>query len=335
MLVAAINGKQQAVLLEKPMPKVKDNYALVKIHVAPMCTEYKAYQNGWISDALGHEAVGEVVEIAQPGRVKVGDRVVVMPQFPCGKCELCQSGDYIYCEHNENPLEICGSETGTATYAQYCIKQDWLLLPIPDDMAFEHASMACCGLGPAFGAMQRMNVTAYDTVVVVGLGPVGLGAVINSVYRGAKVIGVDPHPYRSKLALDIGAHAVVNPEDPDALKQIRNLTKGQGSDQSIDCTAVPAAQKLAIEVTRRRGQVAFIGWGGHVELDNMIPQGLTLHGVWHWNLAAASKFMRMIASCRDLIDKQITHTFPMSKVQQAWNLQISGNCGKVLLKPWE
>jgi L-iditol 2-dehydrogenase len=335
MKVVEITGKQQATLVDKVMPKISQDFALVKIEIAPMCTEYKAYHAGWISDTLGHEAAGVVVDVAQPGKVKVGDRVVVMPQYPCGKCPLCLAGDYIYCEHSLDPLATCGSQTGTATYAQYMIKQDWLLLTIPDHISTEHAAMACCGLGPTFGAMQRMNVNAFDTLLVLGLGPVGLGAVINGVYRGAKVIGVESQPYRAKLALDLGAMTVLDPRDPDVLTQIKGLTSGCGVDKALDCTAVPEAQKFAIDATRRRGQVAFVGWGGHLELSNMVPQGLTMHGVWHWNLQDMHSFMKMIGDVGDLIDRQITHTFPLSRVQEAWELQLTGNCGKVLLRPWE
>ena len=94
--------------------------------------------------------------------------------------------------------------------AQYLLKQDWMLLPIPDDMSYEHAAMACCGLGPTFGAFQTMGVDRYDTVLITGLGPVGLGGVINAVYRGARVIGVDANRYRAKLALELGASAVID-----------------------------------------------------------------------------------------------------------------------------
>lgn len=334
MKVAAITGKQQAALVEKPMPSVRADFALVKVEVAPMCTEYKAFKEGWASDTLGHEAAGTVVEVAQPGLVKPGDRVVVMPQYPCGQCALCSTGDYIHCEHGVKPLEICGCATGTATYAQYLIKQDWLLLPVPEGMSLEHASMACCGLGPTFGAMQRLQVTAGDTVLILGLGPVGLGGVINAVYRGAKVIGVDSQPYRAQLARELGALAVVDPGDPEVLKQIRGMAGGAGVDKAVDCTAVPAAQKLAIEATRRRGQVAFVGWGGHIELANMVPQGLALHGIWHWNLQDRFPFFRMIRDSARQIDRQITHRFPMSRVAEAWELQLTGNCGKVLLDPW-
>jgi len=335
MQVVAITGPRQCALVERPDPKIAEDFVTIKIYSAPMCTEYKAYKDGRPTDRIGHEAAGEVVEVAQPGRVKVGDRVVVMPQYPCGKCSLCYAGDYIHCENNANPLALCGSETGAATYAQYCIKQDWLLLPIPDGVSYDHAAMACCGLGPSFGAMQQMHVDGFDTVLIVGLGPVGLGGVINGVYRGARVIGVDPNPYRARLALELGAAAVVNPEDPDAVKQIKALTGGRGANKAMDCTAVPAGQKLAIEATRRRGHVTFVGWGGHIEMDNMVPGGLTLQGVWHWNLRDTPKMLQMIQACGAQLDRLITHTFPMNQVQDAWELQLSGRCGKVVLHPWE
>lgn len=335
MKVAAITGPRQCSVVEKPEPTVQRDFVKVKITHAPMCTEYHAYDKGWKGDCLGHEAAGEVVEVAQPGRVKVGDRVVVMPQYPCGACELCISGDYIHCEHCVDPLAICGCSTGTATYAQYVIKQDWLLLPIPEDTSTEHASMACCGLGPTFGAMHHLHVDAFDTVLVVGLGPVGLGGVINAVHRGARVIGVDSNAYRGSLAKELGATLVLDPNDPDILKQIRSATHNRGVDKAIDCTAIPAAQKLAIQATRRRGHVGFVGWGGKIEMDNMIPGGLTLQGIWHWNLRLAPRMLQLIREVRTSLDRMITHRFPMRCVQEAWELQRTGQCGKVILLPQE
>ena len=113
-----------------------------------MWTEFKAFIAGYPAAFLGHEAAGEVVEIAQPGPVSVGDRVVVMPTYPCGQCALCVSGDYIHCEHTRTLTEFTGSEEGSATYAQYLLKPAWLLPKIPDGVSYEHASLACCGLGP-------------------------------------------------------------------------------------------------------------------------------------------------------------------------------------------
>ena len=82
-------------------------------------------------------------------------------------------GAYIHCQNGVNPLDMCGCEAGTSTCAQYCIEQDWLLLPIPAGVSYDHAGMACCGIGPTFGAMQTIGVGAFETVLVTGAGPVG------------------------------------------------------------------------------------------------------------------------------------------------------------------
>ncbi|GIV16741.1 MAG: oxidoreductase [Armatimonadota bacterium] len=337
MQVAAITGKRQAQLVERETPHAWGDVVVVRIHVTPMCTEYKLYRDGHSTDVLGHEAAGEVVEVAQPGRVRVGDRVVVMPQYPCGTCRYCLAGDYVYCLNNLDILRLTGNSTGTATYAQYILKQDWLLIPIPDDMSYEHASMACCGLGPTFGAMQRLEVDAYDTVLITGMGPVGLGGVVNAVYRGAKVIAVEPHPYRRNLALDLGAVAAIDPGDPTAMQQILSLTDGKGVDKAVECAGTPEAQRFMINAVRRRGQVAFVAEAGEFTLhvsNDLLRKGLEVHGIWHWNLADTPRMMQTIRAMGHLLDKMITHRFPLSQVQDAWELQLTGNCGKVLLYPW-
>lgn len=335
MNVVSITGERQCELVERPTPQASGDMVVVKVQTAPMCTEYKAYAAGHRTDCLGHEAAGEIAEIAQPGRVKVGDRVVVMPQYPCGQCPLCLQGEYIHCQHLVNPLQLTGNTAGTATYAQYLIKQDWLLVPIPDDITTEHAAMACCGLGPTFGAMQRIQVDAFDTVLITGMGPVGLGGVINAVFRGARVIAVESHPYRAELARSLGAAAVMNPNE-DVLQQVLSLTGGIGVDKAIDCSGNAQAQRLLIDATRRKGQVAFVGEAGELTIhisNGLIRKGLTLHGQWHYNQADTARIMQVIRQSRTLLDKLITHTFPMSRVQEAFELQMTGQCGKVVLHP--
>jgi len=338
MKTVAITGARQCELRDVPMPRVRGEFVRVKLLSVPMCTEYKMYRSEGSGSNPGHEAAGEVAEIDTSARLKVGDRVVVMPLYPCGRCDLCVRGDYIHCPDTVPALKLCDSESGTATYAQYCIKQDWLCLPIPDDISTDHASMACCGLGPTFNAMVRMNVDAFDTVLVTGLGPVGLGAVVNAVVRGARVIAVESHPYRADLARDIGAVSVLDPRDEDVLKQILDFTGGKGVDKAVDCAGVPASQRLTIDAVRRRGQAAFVAEGGDLNINvsnDMIRKGITLHGIWHWNLTDTPLMWDTIRRAGPLLDKQITHTFPMSRVREAWELQLTGECGKIILHPWE
>jgi L-iditol 2-dehydrogenase len=334
---ARITGQRQGDVVEVPDPHAAAEFAVVKVLAAPMCTEYKAYRDGKPSASLGHEAAGEVVEVAAHSRVRPGDRVVVMPTFACGRCALCLAGDYIHCEHGVDPLAATANTSGRATYAQYLVKQDWLLLPVPDDVSITHAAMACCGLGPTFGAMQRIGVDRFDTLLVTGLGPVGLGAVINARWRGARVIGVESHPYRAALAARLGAEVVLDPADPGVLPRLRELTAGVGVDKAIDCSGAPAAQRLAIDAVRRRGAVGFVGEGGEVAVrvsDDLIRKGITLHGCWHYRLGDFPAIMRVIRDSRAALDALITHTFALGSVREAWELQLTGACGKVVLDPW-
>ena len=336
----AVTGKRQAGIDIGRMPAPKDNWVVIKVQVAPMCTEYKAFESGADHGFYGHEAAGEVVAVAQPSRVKVGDRVVAMPLSACGCCALCLAGEYIHCQDAIDFAATHGSADGMITMAQYLLKQDWMLLPVPDEMSIDHASMACCGLGPTFGAFQTMGVDAHDTVLITGLGPVGLGGVIGAAYRGARIIGVESNTYRANLALELGADAVIDPTDPDALSQILALTKdGRGVDKAVDCSGVVAAHRLCIDAARRKGSVAFVGeCMDETPLGisrDMIRKGLRLYGSWHFNLADSPRMLRMIGEVGDKLDKLITHRFAIDNIQDAWETQLSGQCGKVLLQPWE
>jgi threonine dehydrogenase-like Zn-dependent dehydrogenase len=338
MKKAVIAGERRARVVEVPDPQPKQDWALVKVHVAPMCTEYKAFVAGRKSEFLGHEAVGEVAAVAQPCKVEVGDRVVVQPQYPCGKCRLCVSGNYIHCQHNYDFAEFTGSPEGRATMAQYVLKPSWLLSPIPDGVSYEHAGLALCALGPSFGAFQRARLSAFDAVLITGMGPVGLGGVVNARFRGARVIAVESVPWRVERAKELGAECVIDPGDEKAVERIRDLTDGRGADCAVDCAGSVQAQRLCLDATRRLGTVVCVGECGE-ELairgsPDLIRTGITLTGSWHYNLNDFPKIMKVIQES-PVAESLISHVFPMSRIQEAFETSASHQCAKVLLKPWE
>ncbi|MBI1336533.1 MAG: zinc-binding dehydrogenase [Phycisphaera sp.] len=337
MKIAEMGGGREAGVADAPDPVIADNYAKVKVLSSPLCTEFQ-FRDRERRGCFGHEAGGEVVEVGPKVRhVAVGDRVVVMPQNSCGLCELCRSGEHIYCRSPRKALEVCSSQTGRDTAAQYVIQQDWLLMKYPRSIPDDHAAMACCGFGPSFNAMQSMEVTAGDTVLVAGLGPVGMGAVIVALHRGAKVIGVDVSDYRRNLVLEIGASYAFDPTDPDVDQKVRDVTPGGvGVHASVQCTRVEGVGKFMTRVTRARGGVAFIGQGGTLDIAPLVGKGLRLFGCWHWNhLRDSERMLATIAGSADRINKMITHTFPLSGIEEAFKLQVAGQCGKIVLHPWE
>jgi L-iditol 2-dehydrogenase len=333
--VASITGPRAAAVVDRPDPRALGDVVTVRIVVAPACTEWRQYRDGELGDALGHEAAGVVVDAAGSTRVEAGDRVVVMPQYGCGRCALCLAGEHIYCPNQRDVLAETRSQAGTATYAQYLLKPDWLLLPVPDDISLEHASMACCGLGPAFNAMERLRVDALDTVLVSGCGPVGLGALVHAQLRGARAIALEPSPYRARLARELGAELVVDPRAPDAVDEVLGATSGDGADAAIETSAAPGAPVLLQRATRVHGRIAFVGWSESVVLEQVVPRGQEMHGCWHWNhLRDGERMLATIRRAAPLIDTMITHRFDLDAIADAWDLQIGGECGKVLVHPW-
>jgi len=335
---AVISGVRQAKLVEVPDPQPKEDWALVKVHASALCTEYKAYWVGHKVPVMGHEGAGEVVAVAQPGPVEVGDRVVILPQYPCGKCSLCMAGDYVYCENCYDFEEFVGTRDGSGTFAHYTLKPAWLLPKIPEDVSYARATMAIDGIGASFGAFQAIDVGALDTVLITGLGPVGLGAVANARFRNARVVGVEPVPWRRDRAKQMGAEVVFDPEDPDLVGKIRELTGGKGVDCAVDCSGKVQAERLCIDSTRRRGRVAFVGESRdqlpiRVSPD-LIRKGLTVVGSWLYNMGDFPKVMQVIQES-PLIDLLISHEMGMSQIREAFELLASGQAAKVVVDPWK
>jgi L-iditol 2-dehydrogenase len=175
-------------------------------------------------------------------------------------------------------------------------------------------------------------------VLITGAGPVGLGAVVNAKYRGARVIVVESIPYRVQYAQRLGADTVLDPNDSHTLDAIRDMTAGLGVDKALDCSGVVAAQRLCIDAVRRRGQLTFVGeCNDDLAIrasPDMIRKGLTIRGSWHYNLSLFPKIMQVIQRS-PVVEQLISHVLPMSQVQEAFELSASHQTAKVLLKPWE
>lgn len=343
MKKVVITAEKQAALVEMPIPQPKADWALVKMTVVPMCTEYKAWLHGPGDrdqiPALGHEGVGEVIEVAQPCGVAVGDRVVVMGAGPCGRCTYCRAGDFLHCPNQIGYTEFTGEPEPTGAYAQYRLGAAWLLPQIPDDISDDHAAMAWCGLGPTFGAMETARVDAFDAVLITGAGPVGQGAIINAKFRGAQVIVAELEPWRQERARMLGADLVVDPRDPNVLDQVKAQTQGVlGVSCALDCAGVTASQRLCIDATRPKGRVCFVAESSTplpiTVSPDMLRKGLTLIGQWHYSVNDFEKIMQVIRASGELLEIQISHRFPMSRVQEALAVSASHECGKILLDPW-
>ncbi|WP_369371215.1 zinc-binding dehydrogenase [Promicromonospora sp. Populi] len=332
MIEVILTAEGHAEAVERPQPSAHGDIVTVRVDVAPMCTEFRARGDGIEHDDLGHEAAGVVVDAGGSTRVRAGDRVVVMPQLGCGKCAYCVQGDHIYCLTPRDVRAETGSTTGIATYAQYVLKPDYLLLPVPDDVSLEHAAAACCLLGPGLHATSRMNVGVLDTVLVSGAGPVGLGAIINAGFRGARVLVLEANPYRQELARRLGAE-VFDPFSADTDNAIAAAAPG-GITAAIETSGVASVPARLAGLVRRLGQLAIVAWGTDVVLPPLVPTGLSVHGCWHWNhVRLADQMWATIRGSREALDLVTTHHLDLTEADAAMDVQQSGQCGKVFLHP--
>jgi L-iditol 2-dehydrogenase len=333
MDAVAITGVGEVVLCAQPIPAAKGDLVVVKILAAPMCTEFKQRRVGEKADALGHEAAGVVVDAGSSTRVSIGDRVVVMPGFACGVCDLCLAGEHIYCPNQRAVLAETGQSFGTATYAQYVLKPDWLLLPVPEDISLLHASLTCCGLGPSLTATQRTRVGPLASVLISGCGPVGLGAVVHAKLRGARILAVETKPFRAELAKALGAELVLDPVTSDVALGVRAVTS-RGADAGIETSGAATAARTLAKSLRVGGRMAVVSWGNDVHLPPLAPLGISVHGCWHWNHQRyAEEMWSTVRAAGALLDVLITNVMPMSAVAEAMDLQDAGTCGKVILLP--
>ena len=321
-------GNGQAFLEDVPTPEPEGNWVIVKMQSIPICgSDMGGFRGAGEIHCGGHEGAGEVVAVDSSACLQVGDRVALNPLSGCGVCDLCRRGDAIFCAARPPFM---------GRMAEYVKIQDFLCTLLPDDITYDLGSLLGCALAPASSLLRRMDLTAADTLLITGLGPVGLGATAWAKFTGAYVVAVDPVPWRRDRAVQLGADLTLDPADqvPDRL---RELTGHRGMAVAVDCTGKPPAERLCLDAVGVRGRVGFIGENaGTIEIspsNDFIRRGLTLYSTWHMNLndtPALITFLRRYAPAELLI----SHRFTFDQVQEAFTTFAGSDAAKVLLKPW-
>lgn len=349
-------------LVEKPYPKIKAGYAIIKTEIAPICLEgtriWTEHDFEFHDDPthLGHEGVGTIVEVKEGSKYKIGDRVIVFQGEHCGQCHACRNGlSVTYCDYN-NP-DIHGvdgaamhgiekrneSESGGFAMAKYRIAPEANLYKIPNDVSFKHAAAANCSLGAAFSNQEVMNVKAGDTVLIGGIGFIAMGHVISALYRNATVIALMRNKYRKGILEKMGVQYFINPDDENWLTEVQALTyEGQGVDHAVDGSGVVYYQEKLMQALRPYGTINFSGHtpGAQMSispLHHIIDPARTFFGQHDVRIKDRERLVRSLQHpiVQKGIDAMVTHEFPMSEAGTAFEVQVSKQCGKIYLYPWD
>lgn len=207
---------------------------------------------------LGHEFSGTIVELGPDvsGDWKVGDRVTVDPCCVCHECYSCKNNHYNVCE----VLGFIGLARDGA-FAEYTLADDYQLYKIPEEVSFEQAAFT----EPAavvVHAVRRVGISLGDTVLVTGLGPIGLLAGQAAIAAGAVVYGSEISSARRQSALDLGFKAVFDPKTQDVPAEIKKLTGGLGCHMAINCNGNDATMRTCLDSTRHFATIIVPGHGG-------------------------------------------------------------------------
>src|SRR5207248_5124899 len=202
----------------------------------------------------GHEAAGVVEEVGDDVMLtQPGDRVVVSLIRSCGRCFYCATGSPQQCEgtfalQTESRLHTRRGEPLrqgllTAAFAEYTIVDQSQVVPVPDDMPLDRAALLACGVITGVGAVTNIaGVTPGSSVVVIGLGGVGLNAVQGAVLAGAyPIIALDVLDTKLTAARTFGATHTANAGRVDALSVVKDLTGGRRADYVFVAVGSPAA----------------------------------------------------------------------------------------------
>lgn len=223
----------------------------------------------------GHEAAGIVEEVGSEVRtVKKGDALVTCLSAFCGHCEFCVTGRMALClggDTRRRPGEaprLTRSSDGSvvnqmlnlSAFAEMMLIHEHACVAINPDMPLDRAAVIGCAVTTGAGTIfNACKVTPGETVAVIGCGGVGLATINAAKIAGAgRIIAADPMPEKRELAIKLGATDVVDALDPDAAKQIVELTKG-GVDHAVEAVGRPASGDLAVATLRRGGTATILG----------------------------------------------------------------------------
>lgn len=335
---------------------------VVRVRAAGLCHSDLSLVNGTIPRpvpaVVGHEAVG-TVEVVGPGvdDLSVGDRVVAVFVPACGHCVSCAEGRAALCEPGARAnmegtllgggrrLSRGGTQLhhhlGVSAFAEKAVVSRRSLVRIEDDIADEVAALFGCAVLTGVGAVvNTAQVRPGEVAVVVGLGGVGMSAVLGVLASGADVLVVDLSEERLAAAKDIGAGATFNAQDPDVVSKIVNATGG-GADHTFEMAGALGALEVALDATRRGGCTTVAGIAGPVArfplpISSLVSQERVLRGSYLGSCVPSRdvpRFMNMYRRGVLPVDRLLGTTAGLDSVNAGLDELADGRSGRFVLLP--
>jgi L-iditol 2-dehydrogenase len=325
MRAAVMQKPYHITIEERPIPEIGDDEVLVKVMAVGICgSDLHYFEHGRIGPyivekpiILGHECAGVVAACGKAATgFRVGDRVAVEPGVTCGTCSACKKGRYNLCPG----VQFLATPPYDGAFVQYIKIRKDCLFPIPDHLSFEAAALNE-PFSVGIHAAKRAKLQPGSTLAIMGVGPVGLMAIVAGMAFGAReIIVADLEPIRLEAARKLGATHTIHVREEDPVETIKALTEGLGVDVVFETAGSPKALQAGLASLRRGGKLAIIGLPPQDEIALNVPfiadNEIDIYGVFRYANTYPQGIAFLSSGIAD-VNTIITNRYVLADAQEA------------------
>lgn len=345
MKAAVLESLNNIVVKEVPKPEIDDNSILVKVKSCAICgSDIRIYRHGnnrvKTPAIIGHEIAGEIVKTGKNiTKFKVGDRIAIGADVPCGECSFCEAGIGNNCQ-----LNYAIGYQFQGGFAEYLPLNSIVINygpvhKIPDNLSYDEAALAE-PLGCILNGLELAKVEFGDTAVVIGAGPIGCMIIEVLKKMGAgKVIVIELSKDRLEKAREVSGDVYISGQNEDTVARVLEETGGLGADVIITSCPSPQAQIDALNMAKNRARISL--FGGLPKDNSMITidaniihyKELVLTGAHGAMPIHHRKALNLIASGIINAKQFISHKFPLDDIEEGFRISEDKLGIRVVINP--
>jgi L-iditol 2-dehydrogenase len=347
MRAAVYRGKGRVVVEDVPVPRIAAGEVLIRVAACGICgTDIKKIEHGFVAapQIFGHEVSGTVVAVGSGvTQWKPGDRVMSFHHIPCGACFYCDRRLYSQCDVYKKVGLTAGFDPNGGGFAQFVRAMPWVaqrgMLAIPNHISFEEATFIE-PVNTCIKAVEKARVSAGETILIMGQGPIGLLLMMLAKLAGAFVIGSDPKVERRAKSLSLGADLALDPRDGRIAQEIRSRTDRRGADAVLVAVPLPAALTDALAIARPGGRILLFAQNDP-QMRIEFPAAAVgvaekeILGSYSAAVNRQEEAARLIFSRRLPVRELVSHRFSLEDMNRALELAAHpiGDSLKVVVQP--
>ncbi|ODV83599.1 hypothetical protein CANARDRAFT_29831 [[Candida] arabinofermentans NRRL YB-2248] len=340
-----VNEKHSIFMQDAPIVEPGANKVLVHVRACGICgSDVHFWKMGQIGELvvegnciLGHEACGDVISVGENvTKVKVGDRVAVEPQLPCGKCYLCMDGNYNLCKE----VEFSSVYPHNGLMQRYKVHDERFVHKIPDKMTYAQGALVE-PVSVAYHGVERSQLTLGKAAMVAGAGPIGLCTLALAKASGATPLLITDISskrleFAKKLIPEVTTYQIdtkkSNWENAQEIRKLFGPTEYEQPPCVLECTGVESSIITGGFVTRRGGTLTVLGVG-RGDINNFPFMHLSLAEI---DVKFINRYHDSWPACINLIankvinvDSLVTHRFPLEQAVQAMEVSSDPSNGNI------